>query len=92
MSGHPIAVLPHRAAPYVRRVRTIVNPISPEQEVKTRRWLNLLERGSVLELFFSFAPRENFQDWVEIARFRKADLPVEVPGSEADVEEEPEAP
>ena len=77
-SALPIAPLPDDSVPFVLRIRTIVNPISPEQKVKTRKWLNLLERGSVLELFFSFEPKDDEQNWVEIARFRKRDLPSEV--------------
>ena len=75
--GVRLVPLLEASAPFTLRVRSVVNPISPEQEVKTRKWLNLLERGSVLELFFSFAPTSDSHDWVEIARFRKSDLPTE---------------
>ncbi len=88
LDGVPLAVLSEDTAPFVLRVRTVVNPISPEQEVKTRRWLNLLERGSVLELFFSLAPESDDHDWVEIARFWKDDLPAEI--STPDQPDEPE--
>ena len=81
----PIGTIPEVSTPFVFRIRSTVNPISPEQEVKTRRWLNLLERGSVLELFFSFEPKGDRQDWVDLARFSKDDLPIEV------VDPEPQA-
>lgn len=90
----PVAVLPDDQIPYVLQIRSIVNPISPEQEVKTRRWLNLLEKGSVLELFFSFAPRDHEGDFVQVARFRKQDLPSEVipPTTAPDPEDATQAP
>ncbi len=65
--------------PFILKARALVNPISTEQEARTRKWLNLLEGGSVLELFFSLEPKEDGREWVEIARFRKEDLPSEVP-------------
>ena len=70
----------------------MVNPISPEQKVRTRKWLNLLERGSILELFFSLDLRGNDNDWVEIARFRKQDLPTEVLSPNPTPETEGETP
>jgi hypothetical protein len=78
------------AAPFVLSARALVNPISPEQEARTRKWLNLLDRGSVLELFFSLAPKGDGNDWVEIARFRKSDLPtvVPLPDLKSDAEQE----
>jgi hypothetical protein len=91
-TGLAIAPLPDDAVPYVLRIRTIVNPISPEQKVKTRKWLNLLERGSVLELFFSFEPKNDDQDWVEVARFRKDDLPSEISPTEPEPDHEETTP
>ena len=79
LNQFPIATLPDVEAPFLLRIRSAVNPISPEQEAKTRKWLNLLERGSVLELFFSLAPTDQQGSWIELARFRKSDLPTEVP-------------
>ncbi len=81
LTGFQFALLADAPVSYVLQIRTIVNPISPEQEVRTRKWLNLLERGSILELFFSLEPKID-DNWVEIARFRKQDLPTEVPPSD----------
>ena len=79
LSGLRLGPLSDEPVPLVLKVRVHVNPISPEQEARTRRWLNLLDRGSVLELFFSLGPRGEGVGWIEIARFRKSDLPATPP-------------
>jgi hypothetical protein len=78
VTGTNIGTIPD-AVPFILSARALVNPISTEQEARTRKWLNLLDRGSILELFFSLEPKEDGREWVEIARFRKKDLPSEVP-------------
>jgi len=78
VTGSALARLTDRT-PFILRVRARVNPISVEQEARTRKWLNLLDRGSVLELFFSLEPKNNQKNWTEIARFRKSDLPTDLP-------------
>ncbi len=75
----PIGLIAQNDRPYTLSARSRVDLISPEQERRTRRWLNLLERGSILELFFSLDPREQDIPWSEIARFRRSDLPQEPP-------------
>lgn len=90
ITGLAIGAITAGTQTMVLSVRAVVDPISPEQEAKTRRWLNLLERGSVLELFFSLEPKDDGSPWFEIARFRKRDLPSEVPPRETP--DPPEAP
>ena len=90
--GMRLVTLTDDLTPFVLRARAVVNPISPEQKVRTRKWLNLLERGSILELFFSLDLRGNDNDWVEIARFRKQNLPTEVPSPNPTPETEGETP
>jgi len=92
LSSVQIATLTDARAPFVLKARVMVNPITPEQEAKTRRWLNLLERGSVLQLFFSFEPKDNQHPWVEIARFRKDDLPTDMTPSSPPPEPEAATP
>lgn len=75
LSRLPIGVLDRSERPYRLAIRSGIDLISPEQERRTRRWLNLLERGSVLELFFSLDPREQDVPWSEVARFSRGDLP-----------------
>lgn len=79
LSATPIGRLGRSESAYRLALRSRVDLISPEQERRTRRWLNLLERGSILELFFSLAPREQDISWSEIARFNRSDLPQEPP-------------
>ena len=79
LSRIPIDLLDQSEKSYRLDFRTRVDLISFEQERRTRRWLNLLERGSILELFFSLDPREQDVSWSEIARFRRSDLPQEPP-------------
>lgn len=66
LKGFPLRVLPSRDERFGLHLRVEVNPISPEQQQRTRRWLNLLEKGSLLELFISLdRPAEQTQ-WIEI--------------------------
>ena len=79
LTGMPIGLLDQSEKSYRLAFRSRVDLISPEQERRTRRWLNLLERGSILELFFSLDPGEQNISWSEIARFSRNDLPQEPP-------------
>ncbi len=55
-------------------LRVGVTPISIEQEQRTRRWLNVLQKGSLLELFFSLDRPSERTPWIEIGRFSPEDL------------------
>ncbi len=66
LRGFPLGVLPSRDERFGLHLRVEVSPISPEQQQRTRRWLDLLEKGSLLELFISLdRPAERTQ-WIEI--------------------------
>ena len=54
---------------FILRARIAVNPISPEQRQRTRKWLNLLEQGSLLELFISLDRPSERTRWIEVGRF-----------------------
>lgn len=66
LKAFPLGVLPSRDERFGLHLSVEVSPISPEQQQRTRRWLNLLEKGSLLELFISLdRPAERTQ-WIEI--------------------------
>ena len=56
------------------RLRVGVTPISIEQEQRSRRWLNVLQKGSLLELFFSLDRPSERTPWIEISQFSPEDL------------------
>ena len=56
------------------QMRISVNPISVEQEKRTKNWLNVLRKGSLLELFISLDRPADRTNWMDIARFRNGDL------------------
>ncbi len=56
------------------RLRVGVTPISIEQEQRSRRWLNVLQKGSLLELFFSLDRPTKRTPWIEVSRFSPEDL------------------
>ena len=56
------------------RLRVGVTPISIEQEQRSRRWLNVLQKGSLLELFFSLDRPSERTPWIEIGRYSPEDL------------------
>jgi hypothetical protein len=58
----------------VLQMRTAVNPISVEQEQRTRNWLNVLQKGSLLELFISLDRPSDRTKWVDVARFNPGEL------------------
>ncbi len=66
LKGLPLGVFPLKDELFNIRVRIGVNPISPEQQQRTRKWLNLLERGSFLELFVSLDQPAERTPWIEI--------------------------
>ena len=67
--------LPDEARDFVLKARVSVNPISEAQRKRTRSWLNFLQRGSLLELFFSLDTPTERTGWLEVWRFRREDLP-----------------
>ena len=74
LEGIPLGAVPPTPDELVLRVRANVDPISPEQKQRTRRWLDLLEKGSFLELFISLNRPSERTAWLEVARFRIEDL------------------
>lgn len=56
------------------RMRVGVNPISVEQEQRTRRWLTFLQKGSLLELFISLDRPLERTRWIDVGRFSTEDL------------------
>jgi hypothetical protein len=67
--------LPDEGRIFVLKARVSVNPISEAQRKRTRSWLNFLERGSLLELFFSLDTPTERTGWLEVWQFRREDLP-----------------
>ena len=61
--------------PLVVLLRIAVNPISVEQEQRTRRWLQFLKRGSILELFVSLDRPFDRTSWLEIGRLTAEPAP-----------------
>lgn len=56
------------------RLRVGVTPISVEQEQRSRRWLNVLQRGSLLELFISLDRPTKRTPWIDVSQFSPEDL------------------
>ena len=70
MKGLVLGPFPAPLSPMLLSARIDVNPVPPEQEERTRKWLNLLERGSLLEFFISLdRSSERPGDWMQVARF-----------------------
>lgn len=57
------------------QARVHVDPITPEQQERTRRWLKILRKGSLLEFFFSFRKPNPPTPWVNLLQFRPSALP-----------------
>lgn len=57
------------------QARIHINPITPEQQARTRRWLKILRKGSLLEFFFSFRKPNPPTPWVTLYQFRPSALP-----------------
>jgi hypothetical protein len=66
--------LPPGKEQVVLQARIGVNPISPEQQQRTRKWLNLLEKGSLLEFFIPLGRPSERTRWIEVDRFSPEDL------------------
>ncbi|MBT3605916.1 MAG: DUF4390 domain-containing protein [Candidatus Latescibacteria bacterium] len=57
------------------QARIHINPITPEQQARTRRWLKILRKGSLLEFFFSFRKSNPPTPWITLYQFRPSALP-----------------
>jgi hypothetical protein len=65
--------LPDRILTLQGRVQ--VDPISPEQQELTRKWLKILRKGSLLEFFFSFEDTDGQTRWIDLIQFHPNALP-----------------
>ena len=74
LTGVPLAASLPQEKMFVLYARVKVDPISPEQQERTRKWLNLLSKGSLLELFISLDRPYAGTRWTEIQRFAVGDL------------------
>jgi len=74
LQGLALAPLPLPDIPITFQARTDVNPISPEQQQRTRRWLKVLKKGSLLEFFFSLE-KPTPSNWIDLLIFRPNALP-----------------
>ena len=74
LTGVSLGPTPPANGELVLRARVSVNPITEEQHRRTRKWLNFLHRGSILELFISLDTSTERTDWLDVARFRSEDL------------------
>ena len=57
------------------QARVHIDPITPEQQERTRRWLKILRKGSLLEFFFSFRKPNPPTPWVNLLQFKPSALP-----------------
>lgn len=71
--GLPLGPLPD-GREFRLRLRVGVTPISVEQEQRSRRWLNVLQKGSLLELFISLDRPTKRTPWIEVSQFSPEDL------------------
>jgi len=74
LTGVPIATSLPQERMFVLYAKVKVDPISPEQQERTRKWLNLLSKGSLLELFISLDRPFAGTRWMKIQRFTIGDL------------------
>ncbi len=74
LKGITLGVLSSEEGQLVLQARIGVNPISPEQQQRTRKWLNLLEKGSLLELFIPLDRPSERTRWIEVDRFSLENL------------------
>ena len=72
--GFVLALLPLPDQSLTLQVRMDVNPISPEQQERTRQWLKVLKKGSLLEFFFSLE-RPAPSPWIDLLQFHPQALP-----------------
>ena len=71
--GLPLGPLPD-GRNFKLSLRIGVTPISVEQEQRSRRWLNVLQKGSLLELFISLDRPTERTPWIEVSQFSPEDL------------------
>jgi hypothetical protein len=57
------------------QARVHIDPITPKQQERTRRWLKILRKGSLLEFFFSFRKSNPPTPWITLRQFRPSALP-----------------
>ena len=62
--------------PLMLQMRAAIDPVTPEQEARTKHWLNILQRGSLLEFFISFESASETTPWLDLRLFRLDDLSV----------------
>jgi len=74
ISNISLGPLPAQPVNLYLQMRIAVNPISLEQERRTRNWLNVLQEGSLLELFITLDRPADRTKWIEIERFNTGDL------------------
>ena len=72
--GFALAPLPLPDQSLTLQVRLDVDPISPEQQKRTRQWLKVLKKGSLLEFFFSLE-RPAPSPWINLLQFSPNALP-----------------
>jgi len=70
-----LALLPLPEEMLILQARVHIDPITPEQQERTRRWLKILRKGSLLEFFFSFRKPNPPTPWVNLIQFRPSALP-----------------
>ena len=75
LQGIPLGPLPGSDRELTLQYHIEVNPISPEQQRRTRRWLNLLERWSLLEFFIQLNRSSEGTGWIDLLRFIPSSLP-----------------
>lgn len=73
LEGLTLGLLPD-GSDFRLRLRVGVTPISVEQEQRSRRWLNVLQKGSLLELFISLDRPTKRTPWIEVGQFSAEDL------------------
>lgn len=75
LQGIVLAKMPMPDRLMILQTRIVVNPITPEQQARTRQWLKILKKGSLLDFFFSLEKPTGSQRWNELLTFRPRALP-----------------
>ncbi len=75
MQGMSLTRLPLPNEVLTLQARVHIDPITPEQQERTRRWLKILRKGSLLEFFFSFGKPNPPTPWVNLLQFNPSALP-----------------
>jgi hypothetical protein len=76
----PISRMPRIDDILTLQARVAIDPITPEQRERTRRWLNILKKGSLLEFFFSFRKSTHSSPWMNLLQFYPGALPQLIQG------------